>query len=130
MRRKLPFARSVQVRIRPVDGRTGVARLAADSADVVVLDAFAGGRVPAELGTSEFAADVARVLRPGGMLMANVGDGGRLTYTRRFVSALRRYLPHALVVTDKVRAERSPLRQHRARRVGPNRCRWNRSAAA
>ena len=101
VRRKLPFDRGVRVRIRPVDGRTGLTQLALDSADVVVLDAFAGGRVPAELGTSEFAADVARVLRPGGVLIANIGDGGRMTYTRRFVAALRRYLPHALMVTDK-----------------------------
>ncbi len=101
VRRKLPFDRGVRVRIRPVDGRTGLTQLAADSADVVVLDAFAGGRVPAELGTSEFAADVARVLRPGGVLIANIGDGGRMTYTRRFVAALRRSLPNALVVTDK-----------------------------
>ena len=101
VRRQLPFARGVRVRIRPVDGRTGLTQLGVDSADIVVLDAFAGGRVPAELGTSEFAAEAARVLRPGGVLVANVGDGGTLTYTRRFVAALRRYLPHALVVTDK-----------------------------
>ena len=101
VRRKLPFDRGVRVRIRPVDGRTGLTQLALDSADIVVLDAFAGGRVPAELGTSEFAADASRVLRPGGVLIANIGDGGRMTYTRRFVAALRRYLPHALVVTDK-----------------------------
>jgi hypothetical protein len=101
VRRKLPFARGVRVRIRPVDGRTGLTQLAADSADVVVLDAFAGGRVPAELGTSEFGADLARVLKSSGVLLANVGDGGRLTYTRRFVTALRGYLPQALVVADK-----------------------------
>ena len=52
------------------------------SADVVVLDAFHGGRVPAELTTREFVAEVARVLRPDGVLLANVADGPPLTLHR------------------------------------------------
>lgn len=101
VRAELPFRRDVRVRIRAVDGRTGIAALGKASADLVVLDAFAGGRVPAELGTAEFATEVSRVLRLGGTFLANVGDGATLTYTRRFLAAMSTRLTHAMLVTDK-----------------------------
>jgi spermidine synthase len=100
VRARLPFARGVRVRIRPVDGRSGVAGLAAGSADVLVLDAFAGGRVPAELTSVEFMADVARVLRPGGVLLANVADGPPGTYARRLTATVQTALPHAALLAD------------------------------
>src|SRR5438309_11728115 len=69
VRARLPFPRNHRIRVRAVDGRTGVAALRDASADVVVLDAYQGGRVPAELTSAEFLADVARVLRPDGLLL-------------------------------------------------------------
>src|SRR5450759_5105519 len=63
VRRELPLPRQHRIRVRPLDGLTGIAQLADASADVVVLDAYANGRVPAELTTEEFLADVSRVLR-------------------------------------------------------------------
>ena len=67
---------------------------------MVVLDAFHGGRVPASLTTVEFAADVARVLRPDGVLVVNVADGPPLTYTARLAAAVRTALPNAVLVAD------------------------------
>src|SRR4051794_16068979 len=67
VRARLPMPRGARVRVRPVDGRTGIAALRDASADVVVLDAFNGGRVPGSVTTSEFLTDVARVLRPAGV---------------------------------------------------------------
>ena len=101
VRALLPFGRDVRVRIRPEDGRAGLGKLRDGSADCVILDAFAGGRVPAELGTAECAVEMARVLRSAGAVLANLGDGGELGYTRRVVAGLVRSLPHALVITDK-----------------------------
>jgi len=100
VRARLPFARGARVRIRPVGGRAGVAALAAQSADVVVLDAFHGGRVPEELTTAEFLTDVARVLRPSGVLMANIADGPPGIFVRRLVSTVRAALPSALLIAD------------------------------
>lgn len=101
VRMKLPFARATRVRIRPVDGRAGLLDLRRASADCIVLDAFAGARVPADLVTVECAALIERALRPSGLLAVNVGDGSGLSFTRRMAAAIGTSLPHMGVVTDK-----------------------------
>jgi spermidine synthase len=100
VRARLPLPARSRIRVREVDGRTGVAALRDASADVVVLDAFHGGRVPEELTTREFLADVARVLRPGGVLLANVADGPPVEYTRRLVATIRTSLPELFVIAE------------------------------
>lgn len=84
VRRVLPLPRGHRIRVRPVDGRTGMAQLGDGSADVVVLDAFAGGTTPAELSTREFLTDVRRVLRDGGLFLANVVDEPERRHLRRW----------------------------------------------
>ncbi|WP_409484697.1 spermidine synthase [Arsenicicoccus dermatophilus] len=74
VRRELPLPRRHRIRVRPVDGRSGVAALRDGSADVVVVDAYADGRVPADLGTVEFLTDLARVLAPSGVVLLNLAD--------------------------------------------------------
>lgn len=89
VRAKAPLSLHSGVKVRPIDGRAGVAAMREDFADVVILDAFAGARVPAELVTVEFFADVARVLVPDGILVANVADSGPMLWARRVVAGLR-----------------------------------------
>jgi spermidine synthase len=100
IRSRLPFPRGAHIRLRAVDGRTGITALGAASADLLVLDAFAGGRVPAELTTAEFLAEGARVLRAEGVLLANVADGPPLTYVRRLIATVRAHFPQAVVIAD------------------------------
>ena len=100
VRARLPFPRGARIRVRAVDGRTGIAELKDDSADVVVLDAFHGGRVPSELTTLEFMTHAARVLKPAGVLLANIADGPPLRYAARVVETVRQALPEVLVVAD------------------------------
>jgi spermidine synthase len=100
VRTRLPLPRASRIRIRPLDGRSGVAGFADASADVLVLDAFHGGRVPAELTTLEFLTDVARVLRADGVFLANLADGPPVTYTRRVLATARAVLPHTLVIAE------------------------------
>jgi spermidine synthase len=88
VRRELPLPRRHRIRVRPVDGLTGVTQLADGSADVVVLDAYAEGRVPAELATMEFLTDVSRVLREDGTMLLNIADEPNMDYLRRVYAGL------------------------------------------
>src|SRR5450759_2764083 len=83
VRRELPLPRQHRIRVRPLDGLTGIAQLADASADVVVLDAYANGRVPVELLT-----DAARVLRPSGTLLVNIADEPNKAFLRRVYAGL------------------------------------------
>ncbi len=100
IRARLPLPRRARIRIRPVDGRGGIAELADAAADVVVLDAYHGARVPADVTTREFLAEVARVLRPDGVLLANLSDGPPLRYIARVSATVREVLPSLVLVAD------------------------------
>ncbi|HQV90074.1 MAG TPA: fused MFS/spermidine synthase [Phycicoccus sp.] len=88
VRQNLPLPRGHRIRVRPVDGRAGMRALADRSAAVVVMDAYAGGRVPADLTTDAWWADVARVLVPDGVLLANLADEPGRTWTSRVIAGV------------------------------------------
>ena len=88
MRERLPLPRESGVRVRSEGGRTALAARADANADLVVLDAYDGGRVPGELTSTQHAADVARVLRPSGLWIANLADSPPLTFVRRFLAGV------------------------------------------
>lgn len=103
VRRELPLPRGHRIRVRPVDGRSGVAALRDDSAAVVVLDAFDGGRLPAELVTAQFFGEVARVLRGNGVALVNIADEPGLRFVGRVVATLREVMgPVALIATHEI----------------------------
>lgn len=91
VREKIPLPRNSGIKVRPVDGRAGIAAMREDFADVVVVDAFAGARVPGELVSVDFLADVRRVLHADGLLLFNVTDTHPFTWTRRVVAGLQLY---------------------------------------
>ncbi len=100
VRERLPLPRRSGIRVRPVGGREGLPELRASSADLIVLDAFVGGRVPSELTTVEFLTDAARVLRPHGVLLVNLADGPPMTYLRRLLASLAVAFPFRLAIAD------------------------------
>ncbi len=100
VRAKAPLPRRSGIKVRPVDGRTGIAAMPEDYADIVILDAFAGARVPADLVTLEFLTDVRRVLAPGGLFVANVTDGPPLDWVRRTGAGIARRWPHVAVSAE------------------------------
>jgi len=105
VRRELPLPRRHRIRVRPIDGLTGVGQLADGSADVVVIDAYAGGRVPAELTTTAYLTDVARVVRPDGVVLLNLSDEPGLRYVARVLASLvqtARFRDTALIATHEV----------------------------
>ena len=88
VRRELPLPRGHRIRVRPVDGLSGVPALADASADVVILDAYAAGRVPAELTTTAYLRELGRVLRPEGVLLLNLADEPGLRYVARVLASI------------------------------------------
>ena len=100
VRRELPLPRNARVRVRAADAREGLAALPDGSADVVLVDVFAGARTPAHLTTVEFAADVARVLKPGGVTAWNVSDGPPLKFARAEAATLRAVFGHVALLAE------------------------------
>ena len=100
VREHLPLPRGARVRVRADDARVGLAALRDRSADVVVTDVFAGARTPAHLTSAEFAAEVHRALRLGGVYAANVADGPPLTFARTQVATLRAVFRHVCLLAE------------------------------
>jgi spermidine synthase len=100
VREYLPLPRGARIRVRADDARVGLAAHHPASADIVICDVFAGARTPAHLTSEEFAADVHRVLRPGGVYAANVADGPPLTFARAQVATLRSVFRHVCLLAE------------------------------
>jgi spermidine synthase len=100
VRRELPLPRGARVRVRAADARVGLAALHAGSADVVLVDVFAGARTPPHLTTVEFATEVARVLRAGGVTAWNVSDGPPLRFARAEAATLRAVFAHVALLAE------------------------------
>lgn len=82
VREWFPLPRSPRLRLRTGEGRATLAGLPDASVDLVVRDAFVGDATPAHLTTVEFVAEVRRVLRPGGVYLANCADRPPLSLAR------------------------------------------------
>ncbi|MGA4668984.1 spermidine synthase [Propionibacteriaceae bacterium Y1923] len=94
VRQVAPLPKQSGIKVRPVDGRTGLAAMPGDYADVVIVDAFRGTAVPGDLVSVEAFAEYRRVLHAGGLLVMNVTDKLPFDWTRRVLSGLRIYFPH------------------------------------
>ena len=95
----LPLPRQSGIKVRAVDGRTGLTAMPAAYCDLVVVDAFAGARVPADLTTRQWFAEVARVLTPRGTVSVNLTDHAPFDHARRVVAGIaERFAPVVLAV--------------------------------
>jgi SAM-dependent methyltransferase len=95
-RRHLRLRASAGLRVKVGDAAALLARRPDASADAVVGDAFHGTEVPAHLTTPAFAAEVRRVLRPGGVYLVNVVDTPPFAATDRHARSIGAVFPHAL----------------------------------
>ena len=100
VRTSLPLPRQSGIKVRDVDGRTGIASLRDGFADLVVVDAFADARVPGDLVTADFVADLARVVGPAGVVAFNLTDRAPFGWTRRAVAAVRTAFPSVLLTAE------------------------------
>jgi spermidine synthase len=91
---------SPRLRVRVLDARVGLQKLRTDSHDVVVRDAFVGTDVPPHLTTVQFAREVDRVLRHGGVYILNLADKPPLRVLRAEAATLLEVFRHVLLVTE------------------------------
>ena len=100
VRERLPLPRRSGIKVRPVDGVTGVRAVRDGWAGLVLLDAYAGGEVPAGLLVRSQVAEVDRVLAPGGLYLLNLADRAPFAATRRAVATLRERFAHVMVSAE------------------------------
>ena len=72
-RRWWDLPRAPRLRVRAQDGLAALADRADASLDLIVRDAFSGDSVPTHLANADWWTQAARVLREGGLVVANVG---------------------------------------------------------
>lgn len=94
VRETVPLPRRSGIKVRATDGRSGIAAMRDDYADVVIVDAFIGAKVPDELVTTEFLSDVARVLTSSGTIMVNITDKAPFAFARRVAAGLAEVFTH------------------------------------
>jgi spermidine synthase len=100
VRQKLPLDPNARIRVRAVDAREGLAKVADGWADLVIADVFSGARTPAHLTSTEFLDEVRRVLRPGGHYAANLADGPPLAHLRGQIATAAARFPELALVAD------------------------------
>jgi len=96
------------IKVRAVDGRTGLAAMPNDYADIIILDAFDHRQVPASLVSAEFMVEIKRVLNHDGLLAANLIDAHPHDWARRVTATVARCFATTCVV-----AEASALKANR-----------------
>jgi spermidine synthase len=89
------------------DARIGMLDVPTGSADFVVGDAFGNLSVPWHLATIEWAEEVKRVLKPGGLYALNVIDRNKLELMRAETATLLDAFAHVRLITFG--AEEHPL---------------------
>lgn len=89
VRSEAPLPPRSGIKVRPVDGESGIGGVRDGFADMVILDAFDGGRTPDELTSAAFVEDVRRVLAPSGTFVANLVDKAPFARVRDFVAVVR-----------------------------------------
>ncbi|CAL9423306.1 spermidine synthase [Streptomyces sp. enrichment culture] len=102
VRRVLPLDPAARIRVRGGDARAGLAKLPDGWADLVIADVFSGARTPAHLTSTEFLAEVRRVLKPTGQYAANLADGPPLAHLRGQIATAAAVFPELALAADPV----------------------------
>ncbi|MDI9884634.1 fused MFS/spermidine synthase [Streptomyces sp. HNM0645] len=100
VRDRLPLDPGARIRVRSVDARDGLGKLIDGWADLVIADVFSGARTPAHLTSTEFLAEVRRVLKPGGTYAANLADGPPLAHLRGQIATAAAVFPELALAAD------------------------------
>lgn len=110
VRRKAPLPKRSGIKVRDVDGRAGLQAMPDEWADVVIVDAFDGARVPPELITEEAFDEIRRVTRGEAVAILNCTDHAPFAWSKRVAAGIQQRWPHFLVGAEPA--------VHKGRRFG------------
>ncbi|MFF0426582.1 spermidine synthase [Streptomyces sp. NPDC004520] len=96
----LPLPEGSGTTVHGADARAWLEAAPDDSADLIVGDVFGGSRVPAHLTSVEYAREVRRVLRPGGLYAANLADGAPFPFLRSQLATFAAVFPELALVAE------------------------------
>ena len=105
VRRKIPLPARSGIKVRDVDGRTGLAAMPEGWADVVIVDAFDGAQVPGELATGEALDEIRRIVRGGAVAVFNVTDRSPFPWSKRLAAGLNDRWRNLLIGMEPVVAK-------------------------
>lgn len=103
VRTELPWSRRASIRLRYGDARDVVGRMPAGlqgSADLVVIDVFAGARTPAHVTSVEFYRSAVALLAPDGVVLVNIADGPALAFARGQAATLASVVADTAVLAE------------------------------
>lgn len=110
VRAKIPLPARSGIKVREVDGRSGIEAMPTQYSDVVILDAFADSQVPGELVAVEALDHMARIGRGPGLAICNVTDRAPFHWAKRVAAGIEQLWPHVAMGAE------SPV--HKGRRFG------------
>lgn len=85
VREHLPLPRNASIRVRHGDAREVLGKLPnglRGEVDLLVVDVFSGARTPAHVTSLEFYTEAVALLKPDGVIVANIADGPGLAFAR------------------------------------------------
>lgn len=95
---RVPIPSDAELTLRHEFGRPVIEGLPADSADLIVVDAYAGGHVPEDLTTAECVNRLNRALRDDGILVYGLIDHPDMQYVARVCATIRAATPLRVTV--------------------------------
>jgi spermidine synthase len=96
----LPLPGDAGITLHAADARGWLETAAPDSVDVVIADVFGGSRIPAHLTTVAYARAADRVLRPGGIYLANLADAAPFAFLRSQLATFAAVFEELAVIAE------------------------------
>jgi spermidine synthase len=103
VRAELPWSKQASIRVRHGDAREVVGRLPAGlrgEVDLVIVDVFSGARTPAHVTSIEFYREAVSLLKPDGVIVANVADGPGLAFARGQAATMLEATGHVAALAE------------------------------
>lgn len=98
--RELPLWPGWRLQVEVADARDALATVPAGTVDLLVVDVFAGPRIPAHLTSGEFVTAAAGALAEGGTYAVNVADSGPLDFARAQVATVRSVFGQVCLIVE------------------------------